>query len=116
MPARSKYGVVDSGSPEAAVVCDRGGEVRRHSELLKEMIWTGNRLVWNGKLCCKYHIDVPNPQGRLLILPADPVPVFNPRSMQDPIFISAFNQGFLTEQDFNILTTENNSYLTQESA
>lgn len=79
MKARSKYGAVDPANPEAAARCDRGGEIRKHHELKKEMVWRGDRLVWNGFLCCAQHIDQPQPQDRAKKLRADPVPVQMPR-------------------------------------
>jgi hypothetical protein len=83
MPARSQYGGVDPTNPEAAARCDRGGEVRRRSELKAEMIFAGGRLVPNGFLCCDQHIDRPFPQDALLVLPADPVPVIPSRPLFD---------------------------------
>lgn len=83
MPARSRYGAVDRLSPEAAGRCDRGGEIRKRSELIAEMRWSGNKLVPTGFLCCAEHIDPPHPQDRLLVLGADPVPVEQPRSDLD---------------------------------
>lgn len=84
MSRRGRYSCVDPQNPRAAGVCDRGGEVRRHSELRREMRWAGNRLVPTGFLCCAQHIDMPHPQDRVLILPPDPVPVRDPRPMLDP--------------------------------
>jgi hypothetical protein len=81
MPARGRYGSVNREHPEAAGVCDRGGEVRKLSELRKEMIWAGKTLRWNGMLCCAEHIDPPHDQDRVLILKPDPVPVQNPRPL-----------------------------------
>ena len=75
----SRYGAVDALNPEAAGRCDRGGEIRKRSELLKEMAWRGDSLVWTGFLCCAQHIDPPHPQDRTKRLRADPVPVEDPR-------------------------------------
>jgi hypothetical protein len=74
-----KYGWINRNNPEAAGVCDRGGEIRKRSELMAEMMYAGNRLVPNGFLCCRFHIDKPNPQSRPYDLRPDPVPVVNPR-------------------------------------
>lgn len=79
MPARSRYGAVNRLAPEAAARCDRGGEIRRRSELMPEMRWAGGRLVPTGFLCCRWHIDPPHPQDRLVVLQPDPVPVVGPR-------------------------------------
>jgi len=83
MPAHSRYGAVDPNSPEAAARCDRGGEVRRRSELQREMIYAGGQLVWSGFLCCDQHRDPPNPQEALLVLKADPASVPLPRPLFD---------------------------------
>ncbi len=79
-----RYGFVDRNNPEAAGVCDRGGEIRKLSELLPEMEWRGGRLVPNGFRVCRHHLDKPNPQiGGERPLPQDPVPVRNPRPPLD---------------------------------
>lgn len=73
------YQCVDPTNPQAAGVCDRGGEVRPLRDLMKEMVYAGNRLKWNGFLCCSVHIDKPNPQDRVVLLPPDPPTLPNPR-------------------------------------
>lgn len=85
MPQRSRYGAVNRLNPEAAGRCDRGGEIRKRSELLVEMRWAGNALVPTGFLCCREHIDPPQPQDRLLVLGPDPIPVDNARPDIDAI-------------------------------
>ena len=110
MPPRSHYGWVDPNNPEAAGVCDRGGEVRRRSELQKEMIWAGNRLVWNGMLCCARHLDRPNPQSSTLVLRPDPIPIFDPRILLDSPYIYPTTIGILTE-DGDFIMDEQNAYL-----
>lgn len=79
----SCYGVVDPTNPEAAGICDRGGEVRKRRELHEEMEYRGDQLVWNGFLVCDHHRDRPQPQDRPKRLPADPVPVRQPRPDRD---------------------------------
>ena len=91
----SCYGDVDPGNPEAAGICDRGGEVRKRHELKPEMEWRGNRLVANGFLVCLHHMDKPQPQDRPRILPADPVPVRNPRPDLDFVQAGATGAGIL---------------------
>jgi hypothetical protein len=108
MPARSSYGFVNRLNPEAAARCDRGGEIRKRSELLQEMRWQGDRLVPTGFLCCAKHIDPPNPQDRTVRLRADPVPVRQPRldidlpASRDPVVGT-------------VLVTESLFWLTTES-
>jgi hypothetical protein len=79
MIRRSKYGRVDPRNPEAAGRCDRGGEIRKRSELIPEMAWRGDVLRPNGFLVCRFHIDQPQDQDRAKILRCDPVPVDDPR-------------------------------------
>ena len=85
MKRRGKYSSPSTQDPQAAGVCDRGGEVRQRSELIREMRWAGNRLVPTGFLCCIHHIDPPHPLDRTIVLQADPLPVRDPRPMLDPI-------------------------------
>lgn len=84
MAMRSKYGTVDRRNPEAAGRCDRGGEIRKRSELQKEMVWAGNTLVWNGFYVCDKHRDPPHPQDRVVRLKPDPMPIRDPRPQIDP--------------------------------
>lgn len=83
MAARSRYGCVDPLNPEAAGRCDRGGEIRRLSELGDEMRWVGNRLVATGLRICAEHRDLPQPQDRVPRLRPDPVPVRDPRPVRE---------------------------------
>ena len=82
----SKYGFIDRQNPEASARCDQGGEIRKRSELMREMEWRGGRLVWNGFWVCRHHMDKPNPQiGGPFVLHQDPVPVKEPRpDIDDP--------------------------------
>ena len=77
---RGRYSCVDPRHPEAAGVCDRGGEVQKRRDLFPEQRWAGGRLMPTGYLSCLRHMDVPNPQfGGQKPLRPDPVPVRNPR-------------------------------------
>lgn len=78
MRQRSRYGAVDPGNPEAAGRCARGGEIRKRSQLRKQMAWRGDRQVWTGLWVCAEHMDEPHPQDRVKKLRADPVPVPDP--------------------------------------
>ena len=104
-----KYGFIDKNNPEAMGVCDRGGEVRKHKDLHKEMIYAGRSLVWNGMLCCDDHIDKPHPQSRLLVLTPDPVPIKLPR----PIVPMVPRGGYL--QDDNRTLDSAGDFITDSS-
>jgi len=73
---------VDPDSPLALGICDKTGFVFRHIDLVKQMEWRGNSLVWTGFLVGRCYADKPNEQLRPPILPPDPVPVRNPRLQQ----------------------------------
>jgi hypothetical protein len=90
MAFRSRYGFVDATNPRAAGVCDRGGEIRKLSELRPQMRWAGDRLVATGWLVCRDHMDVPNAQDRVRRPRADPVPVSDPRPMPATVYVPSF--------------------------
>lgn len=80
MKRRGRYSCVDPRHPEAAGVCDRGGEVQKRRDLYPETRWAGGRLMPTGFLSCLRHMDEPNPQfGGHRPLRPDPVPVRDPR-------------------------------------
>lgn len=77
---RPNHPHVDPNNPRAWAICDRGGEIVHHDELMPEQHYVAGRLMPNGLLVCRKHIDVPNPQlGGHRALRPDPVPVRNPR-------------------------------------
>jgi hypothetical protein len=47
------------------------------------MAWQGNALVWTGAYVGKPYVDKPNQQGMSPKLPADPIPVPQPRPDMD---------------------------------
>lgn len=77
-----KYVTVDKDNPEAVGICDYSGFVFPRKDLIRQMEWRGNRLVWTGFLVGRPYVDQPNPQLRPPILPPDPIPVINPRLPQ----------------------------------
>lgn len=84
---------VDATSPEAWGVCDRDGMVYNLNKLKWQFYWRGPRLqnVW--LRVCERCLDKPNEQRRPIILPPDPVPVYQPRpenfTLEDAGSISA---------------------------
>ena len=71
-----------ASSPQAAGQCDRCGGVYTHSVLQWQTDWAGNTMVNKRLLVCPKCLDVPQQQLRAITIPADPVPVQNPRPMQ----------------------------------
>lgn len=70
---------LDPRSPKAFAICDQCGFLYNHSDLKWEVQWTGNQINRTGFLVCPTCWDVPNPQLKAKVLPADPVPILNPR-------------------------------------
>ncbi len=86
-----RYVVIDESSPQALGICDKSGFVFRRIDMVKQMEWRGNALVWTGFIVGKPFVDTPNAQLRPPILPPDPVPVQNPR-LQQPTTVAWSNQ------------------------
>lgn len=72
---KGKYVNVDTSNPKALGICDYSGFVFNRCDLVRQMEWRGNALVWNGFFVGRPFADKPNEQGRPPILPPDPVPV-----------------------------------------
>ena len=70
---------VSTRNPEAFAICDNCGFLYNHSELRWQFQWAGNKLVNLRQLVCRRCNDIPQTQLRAIILPADPMPVQNPR-------------------------------------
>lgn len=81
-PKGKHVGGVDPSHPEALGICDYTGFVHFRKDLIRQMEWRGNRLVWTGFLVGRDYLDKPNPQLKPPILKPDPVPVRDPREPQ----------------------------------
>lgn len=77
-----KYVHIDPDNPEALAICDYTGFVFHRKDLIRQMEWRGDRLLWTGFYVGRPFADAPNPQLRPPILPPDPVPVREPRLPQ----------------------------------
>ena len=73
---------VSSRNPQAAAICDRCGFVYNHVNLSWQFDWAGASLINKRLLVCSSCNDVPQQQLRAIIVPADPMPIINPR-LQD---------------------------------
>lgn len=71
---------VSSKNPQALAVCDRCGMWYNHVDLAWQFDWGGASLINKRILVCRPCNDVPQNQLRAIVLPADPVPVMNPRT------------------------------------
>ena len=68
-----------STRPQAFAVCDRCGIWYNHVDLKWQYDWRGTSLQNLRFLVCRRCLDKPQQQLRAIILPADPVPINNPR-------------------------------------
>lgn len=73
---------ISSSNPRAAGQCDRCGFVYSYSDLRWQMDWRGTSLQNLRVLVCEKCYDTPQQQLRAIVVPADPVPLKNPRPMQ----------------------------------
>lgn len=70
---------VSPSNPQALAVCDRCSMWYNGVDLRPQIIVAGATLIPINILVCRECFDVPNETTRAIVLPADPVPVVNPR-------------------------------------
>ena len=66
-------------NPQAHAICDRCGARYNHVNLSWQYDWAGAGLVNKRLLVCNRCYDEPQQQLRAIVIPADPVPIINPR-------------------------------------
>lgn len=70
---------VSSRRPQAIGVCQRCGFWYQRSELVPQFQWAGVKLQNLDLYVCKRTcLDVPQPQLKTIVIPADPLPVYRP--------------------------------------
>jgi hypothetical protein len=77
--SRSGRARTSVSSPNAFAVCDRCGIWYNHSALRWQFDWRGASLMNIRILVCNTCYDAPQQQLRAIVVPADPVPIQNPR-------------------------------------
>jgi hypothetical protein len=70
---------VSARNPRAFAICDRCGFLYNHVNLQWQYDWAGASLINRRILVCDPCLDVPQQQLRAIVVPADPVPILNPR-------------------------------------
>jgi hypothetical protein len=70
---------ISSKKPQAQAVCDRCGIWYNRVDLHWQTDWRGTSLQNLWLLVCRRCLDIPQEQLRAIQLPADPVPVWQPR-------------------------------------
>ena len=71
-----------SRNPQAHAICDKCGFRYNHVNLRWQFDWAGASLINKRMLVCDPCYDTPQNQLRAIILPADPMPIVNPRTEQ----------------------------------
>lgn len=79
---KGKHVYIDATAPQALGICDYTGFVHNRKDLIRQMEWRGNAIVWTGFYVGRDYADVPNEQLRPPLLPPDPVPINEPRNPQ----------------------------------
>jgi hypothetical protein len=69
----------DARNPRAFAICDRCALWYNHYQLSWQYDWAGAALINKRILVCNTCYDTPQEQLRAIIVPADPVPIVNPR-------------------------------------
>ena len=89
--SRAGRASTSSRSPQAHAICDRCGFRYNHVDLQWQYDWAGASLINKRILVCDTCNDVPQQQLRAIIVPADPMPVINPR-IQDFVVAETSNR------------------------
>jgi hypothetical protein len=63
-------------------ICDRTGFLMPLKDLVKQMVWKGNRLVWTNRLVGKDEVDPPSEKEKTSPRYRDPKPLKDPRPPQ----------------------------------
>lgn len=79
---KGKHVIIDENNPQALGVCDLTGFTFLRKDLVREMEWRGNDLVWTGFMVGRPYVSKPNPQLKTPVLAPDPVPIDIPRVPQ----------------------------------
>ena len=105
---------VSARRPSALGICDRCQGTYNLIDLRWQWFWAGMNLQNSQLLVCNGCYDEPNQQLRTIIIPPDPLPVFNPRperySTIVPSFIATESSIFAGDD----ITTESGQTLIHE--
>jgi hypothetical protein len=70
---------ISPSSPSAAGRCDRCGFIVTRKDMIWQYEWRGAALQNTYILVCNRCLDVPQENRRAIVLPADPIPIVQPR-------------------------------------
>jgi hypothetical protein len=77
--SRAGRAYANARNPRAFAVCDRCGIWINHHKLSFQWDWAGAGMINKQILVCPRCLDKPQEQLRAIVLPADPLPIANPR-------------------------------------
>ena len=77
--SRSGRAKTSASNPRAFAICDRCALWYNHVDLKWQYDWAGASLINKRILVCETCYDEPQNQLRAIIVPADPMPIINPR-------------------------------------
>jgi len=77
--SKSGRAKTSASNPRAFAICDRCALWYNHYQLSWQYDWAGAALVNKRILVCNTCYDTPQEQLRAIVIPADPVPIVNPR-------------------------------------
>jgi len=78
--SRSGRAHTNPSNPQAFAICDRCNFVYNHVNLRWQYDWRGTSMQNIRLLVCSTCYDDPQEQLRAIVVPADPVPIQNPRT------------------------------------
>lgn len=70
---------INARSPRALGTCDRCGFLYNLNDLRYQFQWAGTQLQNLRRRVCESCYDIPQEQLRIIVIPPDPVPVYDPR-------------------------------------
>jgi hypothetical protein len=82
---KGKHVSIDRDNPQGLGICDYTDFVFNHKDLVKQMEWRGDNLVWTGMMVGRPYLDTPNEQNRPPLVKDDPRPLKDPRVPQDTV-------------------------------
>ena len=106
---------VSARNPRAFGICDRCGFLYNHDRLQWQYDWAGASLINKRMLVCNTCLDVPQQQLRAIVIPADPIPIQNPR-VQDYVAAETdyrITQGNTVNQQTGIPVPGGDTRITQ---
>lgn len=93
----------DPNNPQAHAICDRCGFRYNHVDLQWQFDWAGASLINKRILVCATCNDDPQQQLRAIVVPADPMPIVNPRI--EPYLADETNYRYTSGQNTTNLQT-----------